>query len=119
MTEANDDLIELYRANGLPEAHGIRLLLEEQEISVWIDNELLQGVVGELPMGWNTAPRLMVRREDEERAQAILDHFFDNRSDQAEETTQGLCLACGQQMGDASVCPKCGWSYLMAEAAPE
>lgn len=106
------DPIELYRARGLPEAHAIRLLLEEEGIPVRIDNELLQGALGELPFGWTTAPRVLVERSREEDARRILDAFLERiaRND-AEDEHRDRCLACGASMREFDVCPKCGWSF--------
>jgi hypothetical protein len=118
MTAPNDDLVELYRTNGLTEAQAIRLLLEDEGIRVWIDNEMLQMALGELPVGWDTAPRLMVPREDLPTAQVILEDFFQQRkANQADNALEGLCLNCRHLMGEATVCSACGWSFLQ-EGAP-
>ena len=60
MTDSPGDPIEVYRARSLPEAHTIRILLENLGVPVSIDNEMLQGAIGDLPMGWITAPRIMI-----------------------------------------------------------
>src|SRR6266702_1053881 len=56
----NPKFVEIYRARNLPEAHSIRIALEESGIRVQIEGELLQGGVGDLPPGWATAPRILV-----------------------------------------------------------
>lgn len=53
------ELVEIYRARNLPEAHVIRLMMEREGIAVSISNEMLQGIVGEIAMGWSTSPRLL------------------------------------------------------------
>ena len=112
MSKAPDDPVELYRANGLPEAHAIRILLESEGIPVRIDNELLQGVVGELPMGWSTAPRLYVNRMHEVAARVIVKDHLDRLAAAKNDSDQPLrCLACGIAMGEADECAACGWSY--------
>jgi membrane protease YdiL (CAAX protease family) len=73
MTDGAREPVELYRAESLPEAHAIRLALESEGIVAHIDNELLQGALGDLPMGWSTAPRILVDRSDEPAARAILE----------------------------------------------
>lgn len=112
MNHLPNDPVELYRARGLPEAHAIRVALEEEGIPVRIDNELLQGAVGELPMGWNTAPRIMVERSHAESALRILDGYLQQTAPSEETEYQSdRCLACGASMREFDVCPKCGWSF--------
>src|SRR5205807_1000536 len=105
----DSELVEVYRARGLPEAHALRLHLEQSGVGVHIDNELLQGAVGELPMGWATAPRIMVRRADEPSARALVEEFIAERP--ARRGTSLHCLACGATMGEADTCPACDWTY--------
>ncbi len=112
MDHLPNDPVELYRARSLPEAHAIRVALEEEGIAVRIDNELLQGVVGEVPFGWTTAPRIMVERSQEETARRILDEYLQQTTHTEETEDQpDRCLACGATMGEADVCPRCGWSF--------
>lgn len=112
MAETPGDPVELYRARGLPEAHALRNALEAEGITARIDNELLQGVVGELPLGWATAPRILIARTDEPAARLILEHALRQTSMAGAGDGAGLhCLACRTVMGDADVCPICGWSY--------
>jgi membrane protease YdiL (CAAX protease family) len=107
MADAPGNLVELYRARGLPEAHALRAALEAAGIAVRVENEYLQGAVGDLPLGWSTAPRLLVPRADEIAARACLDEFLRP----AEPTADDYCLACRAPLGNAAVCPACGWSY--------
>jgi Putative prokaryotic signal transducing protein len=119
--------VEVYRARGLPEAHAVRLLLEREGIAAEIDNEFLQGAVGELPMGWTTAPRILVAPVHEAAAADLVRAFL-QRPTQTRDEEEGddgplRCLACGTQMGEAEACPRCGWSYetsgAEADAPPE
>src|SRR5438445_419375 len=112
-SENLDEPVELYRASGLAEAHALRIFLESEGIPVRIDNELLQGVVGELPMGWPTAPRLFVGRAIELAARAILRDHLDRVAKSHDDAEHALCcLACGMAMGASAVCASCGWSYV-------
>jgi membrane protease YdiL (CAAX protease family) len=117
MADRLSDPIELYRARGLPEAHAIRLLLEGEGVPVRIENELLQGAVGELPLGWATAPRVVVGRAHAAAARALLEGFL-RRADRPRggEDPTLCCLACGAAMGEAETCPACGWSYGPGQA---
>jgi len=109
MSEPRSEPVELYRATSLPEAHALRLALEQEGIRVIIDNETLQGVVGELPMGWPVAPRILVDSANLDSAQMVLNRFV-TKSD-AILDDEMVCLACQTPMGEAEKCPKCGWTY--------
>lgn len=118
MQKFPNDPIELYRTSNLPEAHALRLLLEEEGVAVRVDNELLQGALGELPMGWSTAPRIMVERSQIAMARQILDRFLQLRAQREEpKLFSDRCLACGASMIEFDVCPKCGWTF--ATEAPD
>src|SRR5688500_8264748 len=118
MPDAPDDPVELYRARGPAEAHALRILLEDSGILAHVDNEMLQGVVGEVPGGWVTAPTVLVTRENLERARAILNDFLDRADTSSKDpASSDLCLACRAPMGSASMCPACGWSYELPEEA--
>jgi membrane protease YdiL (CAAX protease family) len=116
--------VEVHRARSLPEAHALRLALEREGIPVFVDNEMLQGAVGELPAGWATAPRLLVAPEHADAARALLAQFLRPAAEPDEGgLTPESCLACGALMGDADACPKCGWTYApegtAADEGPE
>lgn len=112
------DKVELYRARSLPEAHALRNLLEVEGIPAGVENELLQGALGDLPLGWATAPRVVVERGRESEARALLAEFLTRPSDG--EETASHCLACQAEMGSGDVCPVCGWTYgPQAEEAAE
>jgi hypothetical protein len=61
---SEDQFVEVYRAKNSPQAFALKQVLEEAGIRVVVENDLLQGVVGELPMGWATAPRIKVASGD-------------------------------------------------------
>ncbi|HJZ56080.1 MAG TPA: DUF2007 domain-containing protein [Gemmataceae bacterium] len=109
--------VTIYRASGLPEAHAVRLLLEQAGIPVRIDNELLPGVVGELPMGWVTAPRIIVARSQEAAAREVVGQFLRRPRERPGPggKQDSDCLACGADMGEEDVCRACGWSYREEE----
>lgn len=112
MADGLFDPVELYRARGLPEAHSIRLALEAEGIAVFIENEHLQGALGELPLGWATSPRVLVNRADEAAAREILKGFaVSPTGNEPQAEGQMSCLACQSPMGDAESCPSCGWTY--------
>jgi membrane protease YdiL (CAAX protease family) len=122
VTDDSDEPVELYRARGAAEAHAIRTELEAAGIPARVDGELLQGIVGEVPGGWVTAPRVVVARRHFDAAHVVLEDFLS----QAEAPTAAAgdpdlrCLACRTPMGTDDTCPACGWSYAPpADADPE
>lgn len=120
MNESHPRFVEIYRARNLPEAYAIRIALEDAGIDARIEGELLQGVVGELPMGWDTAPRILVEDSQASAARAIVDRV-DLRAvpepDADELNDDSRCLACGHAMSENSPkCPACGWSYQDVES---
>jgi len=116
--------VEAYRAKNNPQALVLRQALLDAGIRATIENELLQGAVGDLPMGWATAPRILVESRDLPRAREILE-----RSERAEPTLpegtdeeeQGrdLGLASGAPLPEDGICPACGWSYKGGDAEGE
>ena len=123
MDDPNDP-VELYRARGADEAHALLAHLEAA-VAARIDGEFLGGIVGEVPFGWVTAPRLMVPQGRLEVAEAVLADFLAGAASRAsspdgEADGDEKCLACGADMGDEPVCPGCGWSYYgeYGESAP-
>jgi len=117
--DTRNELVEMYRARGLPEAQALVFRLEEAGIAARIDNEMLQGIVGEVPAGWVTAPLVIVRRRDLDIAQRVLAEFLPGSETAAEESVVGLrCLDCGAAMGSAHTCPNCGWTYASDREPP-
>lgn len=64
--------VEIYRAANVSEAHAARLALESAGIRARVEGEVLQGAMGELPLGWSTSPRIIVAIEDADNAREIL-----------------------------------------------
>ncbi len=93
----------------------MRMALEESGVRVRIDGELLQGVAGRLPMGWDTAPRILVEESQEGVARDVLAQVqvrkhAEPREGETEGATQ--CLECGRIMDETEVkCSSCGWSF--------
>src|SRR5258708_7082719 len=112
MQPAHANFIEVYRAKNLPQAHMIQIALEDAGIPAKLDGELLQGAVGELPIGWVTAPRILVDASQAAAARALIDHVDAEERDEAlaEDFEGSRCLSCGALMpeGDPK-CPACGW----------
>lgn len=118
MDPAEHKLVEVYRARSTPLAHTIRLLLEAEGITTFVDGDFRQGG---LPLGSMTEPRVMVKEADQAQARQIIEvseHAQAEALEEEAETTTETeitehvkCLACGAPMDDQDTCPKCGWSY--------
>ncbi len=119
MALVDPKFVEVYRARNLPEAHLMRIALEEAGIRVRIEGELLQGAVGELPIGWVTAPRILVEESQIAEARPIIEKLEvqegpGSQEDEPAEATR--CLACGAVIAEGETkCRSCGWSYLRTE----
>ena len=68
-------LVEVYRAKDSVQAHLLRSGLEEMGIRAIVEGDLLQGALGEIPMGWSTAPRIMVDEPDAAKARESLERL--------------------------------------------
>jgi len=114
--------VEVYRARNLPEAHSIRIALEESGIQVRIEGELLQGAVGDLPPGWTTAPRILVEESRVAAAQKIIEQGKKQPDTEGDDDNdeEMRCLSCGKKMGAHEVvCRSCGWSYQSGEGSSQ
>ena len=120
MTPSLPEFVEIYRPRNLMQAHAIRMALKDAGVDVRIEGELLQSAVGEIPLGWDTLPRIMVDSSQRNIAQEIVNRsdarkVAEPQGDETDETTR--CLACGCEMTDTeTTCASCGWTFL-AEAA--
>jgi len=126
---ADQEIVEIYRAASFAEAHAIRLAVEQAGIACVVDGEDLQGALGELPMGWATSPRLLVKSSDAIAARKLIDAAevgphesgkqsgaaTSDSSEAAEETL--ACLACGKPMSATTDRCSCGWTYRDDAAA--
>src|SRR5262245_2389661 len=93
-------LVEIYRALNLPQAHALRMVLEGEGVPVLIDGEMLQGAVGDLPLGWVTSPRLLVQESQADAAREILRREEQRDRELEEEDGPGdapRCMECGEE----------------------
>ncbi len=64
--------VEVYRAKDAVEAHLVYDALEDAGIKALIDGETLGNSFGALPLGWTTAPRILVAKVDYQKALDII-----------------------------------------------
>jgi hypothetical protein len=74
---SDEPWVEIYRAKNAVEAHLVYNALEDEGIQSLIDGETLGNSFGALPLGWTTAPRILVPKEDVQRATDLLQPFKD------------------------------------------
>ena len=101
-----DDLISVYRAAEVIEAHLVKDLLLDEEIDAVVseENEPLAG----LPI---VPADVLVRRRDLARAQALVTEY-DRRKIERAERPEWKCPGCGATvMGAFDECDVCGASH--------
>lgn len=75
MSNFADSVSVLYRAKNLIEAQAIQFALEDAGLTARVEGEYLGAVLGEIPLGITTLPRVVVMADELERAQEILKEF--------------------------------------------
>jgi rubrerythrin len=97
------DLVSVYRASNVTEAHLVKNLLLEEGIEAQVaeENEPLAG----LPI---TESEVLVREADEARARAIVDEYDRSQVARAERA-DWTCPKCGATVvGAFDICDSCG-----------
>jgi len=116
-TEAN--LVEVYSAANVLNAHTVQAALEEAGITAVIDQEALQNTFGELQ--GETSPRIFVHESQADAARALIAKVEQNQSFRGDEEGMGdesACLRCGKRLGpNEETCSACGWSFRQADGA--
>ncbi len=89
---SSESLTEVYRAASVLDAKLMQSALESADIPAVVSGELLQNALGDIPLGWSTAPRIMVPDEFVAAAKAIIEtveaDVQRNRDETAEESDQ-------------------------------
>jgi Putative prokaryotic signal transducing protein len=67
--------IEIYRAKDAVEAHLVADALDDAGIRSLIDGETLGSSFAALPLGWTTAPRILVPPDEVQRAKGVLEQL--------------------------------------------
>lgn len=84
MDDSPISIAVLYRARNLIEAQSIQFALEDAGLTARVEGEYLGTVMGEIPLGIATLPRVVVKADELERANEILKEFLSQH--QAEES---------------------------------
>lgn len=111
-------MVEVFRAANVMQAHAVKLALENAGIPAQVDGDLLTSLAGAMPMGWESAPRVLAPETQAIEARELIEQLDEreiaHRLSSAEDGEDDVvrCLACGKVMGeDDDACPACGWSY--------
>lgn len=98
-------LKEVYRAASPMEAGMIVALLNQHGIRAQTMGATLSFVGGEVPLGWPTAPQIVVMEEDEARARELVVEWESNSRSNAEPKGQDAespktwdCPECGEEV---------------------
>jgi hypothetical protein len=67
------DLVEIYRAANGPQAHMMKNFLRNAGIPAMVEGDMLQGGIGGVPVGWSTAPRVLVAAEHAAWAKTLIE----------------------------------------------
>lgn len=106
------NLVEVYRAKNSPAAHLLKAALEDAGITAVVEGDLLQGALGEVPLGWSSAPKVLVESGDVSKAREIIRQIEAAQADDHESHHGETCLSCGAALEEyEDTCPECGWSY--------
>ncbi len=96
----NSEQIVIYSAKDSQQAHLLRNQLESIGIRAYVWNDSLQGALGDLPITAETAPCVVVAREDADEARQIAMAFETGRPLPASDTAN-------QERDDWPSCPEC------------
>lgn len=108
MNPAEDDIVEVYSAADLAEAHFLRDMLGDAGIEASVVGDTLTNMI---PLGEETAPRVWVHRRDEDRARAALAGYErKHRAPHPDDAPEAvwICPSCGESVeADFDVCWNC------------
>ncbi|MCH7726608.1 MAG: DUF2007 domain-containing protein [Planctomycetes bacterium] len=101
--------IVVYTAASAQQAHLLKNILEEMGIVAHVTNDALQGAVGELPLGWAGAPRVVVAETDNEQARKVAIEF-DRRLPDDGDLVDGDLVVGDEDLRWSKwpACPDCG-----------
>jgi len=98
-------MVSIYRPSNSPQAWIIRNLLINHGMEVQIDGADLHLGAGELPVGWATAPSILVFEQDAELAREIIENFEAGKYSPTDPSWQVVDFA--SEEFDWPECPRC------------
>jgi putative signal transducing protein len=97
----------IYSAANVQQAYLLKGLLEERGIAARVVNDAIQIAGGELPLGWTSAPQVVVAEADAAKARSFADEF-DRRTARESAADDPVGEAPPNEWSDWPVCPACG-----------
>lgn len=90
-------LIEIYAAENEQEAHIVQAWLDDAGIESIVSGGSLQQAGGELPLGFATAPRILVSADVSERARELAMKWEEARKEaRSQKQEEWQCQDCGE-----------------------
>ena len=96
----------IYSASSVSHAHMLKQFLEEQGIAALVENESLQGAIGELPPGYSTSPCVAVPAEQAVRARQIA-LLFERQIRAGHGMAELGCALTSPSLPVWPTCPQC------------
>ena len=116
----SDDFVTLTTSNSVDEAEGVRLLLAQEGIEAIVTDANI------VSTNWFLGPavgyiKVQVPKSQADAALTILkQHPASTTFNESDEEPPAKCLQCGTLLPeDAETCPKCGWTYDVADEEDE
>ena len=95
-------IIEVYSAGNEVEAGAVRAALDAAGIEARIVGDRLGNVWGEVPLGFQSEPKIWVREEDAEAARQVIDDLQMHREEITDEEAEAAEFDGGEPDGGLS-----------------
>lgn len=73
--QREERIVEVYRARDPMQAHLFAAELKNDGVECQVVGDHLGGALGEVPLGWSTAPQILVKQSCVERARELLSEY--------------------------------------------
>jgi len=73
--QKEERIVEVYRARDPMQAHLFAAELKNDGVECQVVGDHLGGALGEVPLGWSTAPQILVKESCVERARELLSEY--------------------------------------------
>lgn len=83
---SDEKFVEVYRAVNEIQAHLFADVLQQEGIAAFVEGECRQFSLGELPIGWSTAPRIMAPESQRQAARDLLMQIENGELEAPEES---------------------------------
>lgn len=107
---------EVYRAKDPMQGGLVVAMLQQNQIEATLNGAMLSSAGGEVPLGWSTAPQVMVSKDDLQKARKIVLDWEATIAERAEQESSGqavdkpmwTCPECSEEVeSDFELCWNC------------